>query len=135
MGNRVSTIMAGAPDRATPSPSGDPDPARPAHRETVEDKGIIEDHPMSEQVEHRMTALDLARAKQSAMREQGIAVQRRDPYQIAAADPKSLRKAVNAKCWDCQGGGADPNTRQAVGQCGITDCSLWPVRPWQETVG
>ncbi|MBK8184959.1 MAG: hypothetical protein IPK63_19540 [Candidatus Competibacteraceae bacterium] len=41
IGARVSTIMASAPDRATPPPSGDPDPARPAHRETVEDKGII----------------------------------------------------------------------------------------------
>jgi hypothetical protein len=91
---------------------------------------------MAEQAtESRMTALDLARAKMAEMREQGIVIKKRDPYQIAAADPKSLRKAVNAKCWDCQGGGADPNTRQAVGQCGITDCSLWPVRPWQDAVG
>lgn len=95
-----------------------------------------DDDAMSEQAtESRMTALDLARAKMAEMREQGIVIQKRDPYQIAAADPKSLRKAVNAKCWDCQGGGADPNTRQAVGQCGITDCSLWPVRPWQDAAG
>jgi hypothetical protein len=111
----------------------------PPDRPTVKPwriRASFEDHPLSEQAtEYRLTALDLARAKQSAMREQGIVIKKRDPYQIAAADPKSLRKAVNAKCWDCQGGGADPNTRQAVGQCGITDCSLWPVRPWQEAVG
>ncbi len=63
----------------------------------MEDRASFEDHPLSEQAtEYQMTALDLARAKQSAMREQGIVIKKRDPYQIAAADPKSLRKAVNA---------------------------------------
>jgi len=68
-----------------------------------------DDDAMSEQAtEYRMTALEAARNKMAEMREQGIVIQKRDPYQIAAADPKSLRKAINAKCWDCQGSALCP---------------------------
>ena len=58
-----------------------------------------------------------------------------DPIAKARANPKSLRLACSAKCWDCIGAGADPNPRQAIRDCAIRDCSLWPVRPYQTPGG
>lgn len=52
------------------------------------------------------TPLELAREQQALMREKGEFVVR-DPIEHARDDPKSLRKAINAKCWDCVGADAD----------------------------
>lgn len=55
-----------------------------------------------------------------------------DPVSVHLADPKSLRKAINAHCWDCVGGKADSqNPRRLVRECEIVHCNLHPVRPWQ----
>ena len=48
------------------------------------------------------------------------------PAEKAMQNPKSLRFAINAKCWDCV-----CNQRAEVTRCVMTDCSLWAVRPWQ----
>ncbi len=56
-----------------------------------------------------------------------------DPIQKALRDPTSLRAAINAKCWDCVGAGADKNPRGLIRDCGVARCSLYPVRPFQET--
>lgn len=53
------------------------------------------------------------------------------PIEKASEHPKSLRLAINAKCFDCVGAGADTNPRQMIGQCRIQHCPLWPVRPYQ----
>jgi hypothetical protein len=55
-----------------------------------------------------------------------------DPLKAAEANPGSLRKAVNAKCWDCVGAGQDPNPRGAIRDCGVTACPLFAVRPYQK---
>ena len=55
-----------------------------------------------------------------------------DPLEKARRDPKSMRKAITAKCWDCVGAGADPSPRQEIGRCAVVTCPLWPVRPWQK---
>ncbi len=55
-----------------------------------------------------------------------VEINRLTPAQKARANPKSLRLAINAKCYDCTG-----DNKQEVKMCEITDCSLWPVRPWQ----
>jgi len=47
------------------------------------------------------------------------------PSEKATANPKSLRAAINAKCWDCC-----CQSRTEVGMCTATDCSLWNLRPW-----
>lgn len=57
--------------------------------------------------------------------------ERLDPLAKAKAKPASLRAAITAKCYDCAGGGQDPNTRRAVRECPVTGCPLWPVRPYQ----
>ncbi len=77
------------------------------------------------------TALQKARKVLAAKREAGIEVERLTPAQKAERNPKSLRLAVNAKCWDCQGGTADPGIRDRIGACQIVRCALNSVRPYQ----
>lgn len=76
-------------------------------------------------------ALEAARKKREEMRANGETVERLDPIEKAARNPSSLRAAVNGKCWDCQGAGADPGTRRAIRECPATRCPLWNVRPYQ----
>jgi hypothetical protein len=57
---------------------------------------------------------------------------RLDPVGRAALNPKSLRKAVNACCWQCQGEGHDPGVNDRIRHCEIVSCALHPVRPYQE---
>ena len=54
-----------------------------------------------------------------------------DPIEKAKNNPKSWRLAINAKCWDCQGGNKDPHPRWRIANCEIPDCSLYPLRPYQ----
>lgn len=76
------------------------------------------------------TPLELARAAMAEKRARGeLAVL--DPIEKARRNPKSLRLAINGKCWDCIGAGADPNPRAAIRDCQITGCTLHPVRPYQ----
>lgn len=49
-----------------------------------------------------------------------------DPIEKAKANPKSMRLAINAKCYDCT-----CFSRSEVTLCEITTCSLWSMRPWQ----
>jgi hypothetical protein len=56
---------------------------------------------------------------------------RRDPIERSRAHPKSLRLAINAKCYDCEGRDADPKWQERVGSCVVTGCPLWPVRPYR----
>lgn len=49
-----------------------------------------------------------------------------NPIEAAKANPKSRKKAIAAKCYDCCG-----NNRQEVTLCEIADCPLWALRPWQ----
>lgn len=54
-----------------------------------------------------------------------------DPIAKAACHPNSLRLAINAKCWDCVGAGADPNPRGAIRHCPVLRCPLYAHRPYQ----
>lgn len=79
----------------------------------------------------KLTPLEKARVAAKALRELGITPERLDPIAKAAANPKSLRAAVNAKCWDCVGAGADPNPRRLIREClAGKACPLWSVRPY-----
>ena len=49
----------------------------------------------------------------------------RNPMQIAFDNPRSLRKAVDALCWDCSG-----QTKVEVRKCVVEDCPLWSHRPY-----
>ena len=58
-----------------------------------------------------------------------------DPIARAKRNPTSLRAAVNAMCWDCQGRDADPAPRWRIGNCLCPDCPLYSVRPYQHRHG
>ncbi|WP_299316261.1 hypothetical protein [uncultured Halomonas sp.] len=81
-----------------------------------------------------MNALQKARETQKAKREAGELTVL-DPVQKAHRNPKSLRLAINGKCWDCVGGAADPGPRQRIRDCPCTDCTLYAVRPFQGVKG
>ena len=73
----------------------------------------------------------ITRAKREQMIRDGIEVERLDPIEKARRNPRSLRFAINAKCWDCVGAGADPNPRLRIRECPCSCCPLYPVRPYQ----
>ena len=52
------------------------------------------------------------------------------PLEKLAENPTSLRAAVNAKCYQCQGEDADPSVQWRIGNCEIPDCGLWEIRPY-----
>jgi hypothetical protein len=60
---------------------------------------------------------------------------RRSPAEAARQNPRSRRFAINAKCFDCQGGDADPCWQWRVGNCDISSCGLYPLRPHQRMAG
>lgn len=77
------------------------------------------------------TALQKAQESLAAKRAAGEEIERLDPVEKARRNPQSLRLAINAKCWDCQGGASDPGIRDRIGSCQVSRCSLHPVRPYQ----
>lgn len=79
--------------------------------------------------------LALARQHQAAMRAAGVVAQRLNPQERASAHPQSLRFAVDAKCWDCEGGDDDPNVQWRIGNCVCPGCPLYPVRPHRHLAG
>ena len=50
-----------------------------------------------------------------------------NPIDKSATNPKSLRLAINAKCWDCSN-----YQREEVSNCTAVSCPLHKVRPWQK---
>ena len=81
------------------------------------------------------TALDMARAKVAEMRANGIAPERLTPIERAKRNPKSLRAAITAKCWDCVCGDADPRPRERIAECASKTCPLVTLRPYQKRSG
>ena len=48
-----------------------------------------------------------------------------DPIEKSEKNPKSLRAAINAKCYDCC-----CYSRTEVGKCTSYECPLHKLRPW-----
>ena len=71
--------------------------------------------------------LEKARLAQIEKREAGE-VERLNPLQRAIRQPESLRRALNAKCWECVGG---VNAAHEIAHCSSWGCPLWPVRPYR----
>ena len=53
-------------------------------------------------------------------------VEKVDPIQKANQNPKSLRFAINAMCYDCC-----CEQKFEVKYCTVSDCPLHHLRPWQ----
>jgi len=71
----------------------------------------------------------LAKARQTKAdrKAQGIKSFKRTPIQVWEEDKLSLRKSINAKCYDCC-----CNDKDQVANCTAKSCPLWAVRPYQE---
>lgn len=65
----------------------------------------------------------------------GMVTERLDPMERARRNPQSLRMAITAKCWDCQGGDDDPHPRWRIGNCTAPECPLYSHRPYQKHTG
>lgn len=68
--------------------------------------------------------LKIAREEYQRKLKTGL-VQRLTPHERALENPTSLRYAINAKCWECNGGENWINRTQF---CNIINCPLWHVR-------
>ena len=69
-------------------------------------------------------ALKKAQEKRAEMKEKGI--KPKTWTQKAKENPKSMRAAVNAKCFDCMG-----FQRAEVAKCTHLECSLYDFRPYK----
>lgn len=83
--------------------------------------------------EIKKTGLEIAKEKREQMKAEGIKVVFKNPIEKALENPKSLRLAINAKCFDCVGRDYDPNYRARIRDCTAVDvCSLHPLRPFRD---
>lgn len=94
-------------------------------------KQITDDSCAATHLAARATALKRAQETTAQLRANGIPIERVTPTERARRNPRSLRAAVNAKCWDCAGGGQDAGTRRTIAECSVTHCPLHAVRPYQ----
>ncbi len=80
-------------------------------------------------------ALRAANEKRKQRVAQGLSADM-DPVERFNTRHKTRGLAIAAKCWDCMGAGADPNTKFAIRDCpsGST-CTLWTFRPFQKLKG
>lgn len=79
-------------------------------------------------------AIKAAQAARQAKKDRGEDFTRLNPLQKWEASNKTSRKlAINAMCYQCQGGGHDPGTIDGIRNCTCEKtCPLWAVRPYQE---
>lgn len=56
-----------------------------------------------------------------------LAQPNRDP----AVTSHSLERIVRARCWQCVAGNDDDGARERIEQCGVSTCSLHPIRPYR----
>ena len=68
----------------------------------------------------------LEKARIARQRNKELGIKPLDPIEKSKANPKSLRLAINAKCFDCCCG-----QKTEVRQCTVESCSLWKLRPWK----
>lgn len=73
-----------------------------------------------------------ANAQKNALKSLGL-LKATSPVNKALADPKSLRKAVTAFCYECVGGDGEPGARIHVRNCTAPKCPLFQNRPWQKS--
>lgn len=79
----------------------------------------------------RISALENARAEKQLRRESGEVDKRRNPLEVHLDDPKSMRKAINANCYDCCG---QENHQKRIKYCNIFDCTFWMLRPYSKNI-
>ena len=88
-----------------------------------------------EELTQELTPLEKARLKRDENRrialETGVELKRKNPMEAWEENRTSLRKSVNAKCYDCNAGELYKNRTR---YCTIFDCPLWHVRPYSSGI-
>lgn len=85
--------------------------------------------------ENQTKAIQAAQEARRKRVEEGEGLKHRTPSEKLRDNPTSRKLAIDAMCYECQGGGADPGTKWQVGNCPCTNCPLHAVRPWQHLNG
>lgn len=75
--------------------------------------------------------LEMARAAKQARRDSGEIDSRRNPREVWESDKKSMRKAINANCFDCIG---CENYIKRIRFCNIFTCPFWEIRPYSKGI-
>lgn len=77
------------------------------------------------------SALEFARLRRAEMAARGEQVVRLNPREKAEQNPRSLRAAITAKCYECVGEDSDPGWRAVIRDCTSYTCPLRVLRPYQ----
>lgn len=80
-------------------------------------------------------ALKKAHEKMMELRASGWKPEILNPVEKAKRNPNSLKYAIRAMCWTCEGGDSDPGVKLRVANCTVPSCPLRPHRPWQKMSG
>ena len=72
------------------------------------------------------SAFNKGQAEYQAKRKAGL-IKVLNPIEKAAENPRSMRYAINAKCFDCT-----CFQKREITLCEMTDCPLWQLRPYQK---
>jgi len=89
---------------------------------------------MTKQSKTTATRINAAVAARKARIAAGLPAYR-TPGEVATANPKSLRAALDAMCWECLGSGDDAGWKWGIGNCTSPQCSLFTLRPYQHKLG
>ena len=93
----------------------------------------MEKEPDTAQLTSRLASLEIANKTRKKKMANGTLVHL-DPVEKSNQSPNSLRLAVTAKCWYCNGGNADPEPKKRIRECTVYGCPLHKVRPYQKKV-
>jgi len=81
---------------------------------------------MSNLSESNKKALEAMRVARVLAKENGVKLSRRNKLEVWQDDKLSLRKSIDAKCFDCSN-----YQMEEVRECTVLSCPLWYVRPYQ----
>lgn len=76
--------------------------------------------------------LAAARERLAEIKKSGQKLEVLDPISKSLKNPRSLRFAINAMCYQCMGGpNPDPGWKNLVRTCTAPSCALHPHRPYR----
>jgi hypothetical protein len=81
----------------------------------------------AESVSNLSPALRNAMLAKQKRKEEGIVEVRKTPVERWELEKTSIRRSVNAKCYQCNG---EENYVNRARFCNVFDCALWFVRPF-----
>lgn len=74
-------------------------------------------------------SLRKAQEVNKALRDAGVAIVRKNPNEKRLENPRSMRRAVDAMCYECMG--MAPSYRNDIRDCTAPNCPLFALRPYQ----